>query len=88
MDQQPFTTAGPYRRTPAFDRRLEWGDDFAGDAWTEPGGVVFWTPVGIFADGERTFTVCRRCRGAGHTQLSVDGDLCPDCSGSGWRYSP
>ncbi len=36
-----------YVRVPQFDKRVMWGDDFAGDAWKEVAtGRIFWVAVG------------------------------------------
>lgn len=36
-----------WQRAPRFDKRFEWGDDYAGDAWRNPAtGELRWVAVG------------------------------------------
>lgn len=89
MIKEAFTTAGPYTRAYGHDRRIRRGDDFAGDAWREPGGVIFWVAPGVQPDGERRFDVCPDCAGEGQRLRGLGEDdlwneLCPRCEGQGW----
>jgi hypothetical protein len=86
---QSFTTSGPYRRNPAHDRRNARHDEFAGDAWEEPGGIRFYVAVGHVPTAPRTFTQCGRCWGEGKTGMWLADSLVPDvpckqCGGTGW----
>lgn len=87
---EAFTTSGRYTRRPAHDRRTANGDDFAGDAWSEPSGVLFWTAVGVTPHGHTfTFTPCERCAGTGRTSRTLGDSIvpdvrCPACHGIGW----
>ena len=41
-----FHRVPPFVRESQHDRRIRWGDDYAGDAWRDSVGTLFWVVVG------------------------------------------